>query len=68
MLNPLRFVRKERTKWEKHWQCDSELHSMEDKPKALKVKLDLLEVENQGAQVSSGSVSIKGLRLGTEVL
>ena len=34
-------------------------------PRALKVKLDLLEVENKGASVSLESVSIKGLRLGT---
>ena len=36
-------------------------------PIALKVKVDLLEVENKGAQASSGSVLTKGLRLGTKV-
>ena len=35
-------------------------------PKDLKVKMGLLELENEGGQVSSGSVSIKGLRLGDQ--
>ena len=34
--------------------------------KALKVKLDLMEVENKGAQVSSGLLWVRGLRLGTK--
>ena len=37
-------------------------------PKIRKVKLDLFEVEHKGAQVSSRSVWIKGLHLGTKVL
>ena len=34
--------------------------------KPLKVKLDLLEVENRSAQVSLGSMWIRGLWLGTK--